>query len=267
MSGLVSHAEEVMGTVVSLTLDPRDPSGRLLDAGAVDRMLAEACSVLHEADATFSTYKETSRISRMRRGELAFEEGGADVEEVIGLCAEARLASGGWFDAWSMPGGFDPTGLVKGWAAERALAAVERGGARAALVNAGGDLAGYGQHRPGEPWRIGIRHPWRPDALACVVDMGPRAVATSGNYERGAHLLDPFTGEPARGVASATVTGPSLAMADALATALGAGGEEVLARIERLPAYEAYLVLEDGRELASPGFPFAATSGGAKIGA
>ncbi len=256
-----------MGTVVSFTVDTRDAAGRPLRAGAVAEMIAEACAILHRDDATFSTFDEASTISRIRRGEVAFEDGGADVAEVLGLCAEARLASGGWFDAWSMPGGFDPTGLVKGWAAERALAAIERGGARAALVNSGGDLAGYGEHRPGEPWRIGIRHPWRPGALACVVEMRSRAVATSARYERGNHLLVPFTGAPARGVASASVTGPSLAMADALATALGAGGEEVLARIEGLPAYEAYLVLDDGQELASPGFRFAAASGGAKIGA
>ena len=81
-------------------------------------------------------------------------------------------------------------------------------------------------------------------------------MATSGSYERGAHLLNPFTGQPASRAASATVTGPSLAMADALATALAAGGDEVLGIVAGLDGYDGYLIRADGSEADTGGIPF-----------
>src|ERR1019366_388665 len=98
---------------------------------------------------------------------------------------------------------------------------------------AGGDIAVFGAPAPGQAWRAGIGHPWRPGALAAILE-GTAAVATSGSYERGPHLLSPFTGQPASRAASATITGPSLALADALATALAVGGDEVLATVAGL---------------------------------
>jgi thiamine biosynthesis lipoprotein len=84
------------------------------------------------------------------------------------------------------------------------------------------------------------------------------AVATSGSYERGAHLVDPHTGRPACRGASATVTGPSLALADALATALAVGGDAVLAAVAGLPGYAGYLIRLDGTETWTSGIEFAA---------
>ncbi|HMJ96477.1 MAG TPA: FAD:protein FMN transferase, partial [Thermoleophilaceae bacterium] len=77
--------------------------------------------------------------------------------------------------------------------------------------------------------------------LVCVVELDG-AVATSGAYERGEHVLDPESGLPARGVRSATVTGPDLDLADALSTGLFAAGEGGLEWIDSIPAYEAMVV-------------------------
>jgi FAD:protein FMN transferase len=82
-------------------------------------------------------------------------------------------------------------------------------------------------------------------------------VATSGWYERGAHPIDPATGEPAGRAASATVTGPRLALADALATAVAVGGDEALAVAGAVGGYAAYLIRPDGSEAATGGFAFA----------
>jgi thiamine biosynthesis lipoprotein ApbE len=95
---------------------------------------------------------------------------------------------------------------------------------------------------------VGIQHPWRKDALAAILEMQVAAIATSAAYERGPHLLDPATGRPATGVASATITGPSLALADALATAVAIGGDEPLAAVDALDGYEGYLIRADGGE-------------------
>ena len=187
---------------------------------------------------------------------MALEEAPPELAQVLALCADATARSRGWFDPWAMPGGVDPTGLVKGWAAERALRALRAPGVDAALVNAGGDLAAFGRPAPDEGWRIGIRHPWRPDALACVVHVDA-AVATSGTYERGPHLLDPRTGRRRASAASATVTGPSLALADAFATALAVGGDDALDAVAELSGYEGYLIRRDGTERWSTGMRFA----------
>jgi thiamine biosynthesis lipoprotein len=154
-----------------------------------------------------------------------------------------------------MPGGVDPTGLVKGWAVERALDVLRLEGVTGALVNGGGDLAAFGCPAAGRAWRIGIRHPWRHDALACVIRI-QAAVATSGTYERGPHLLDPFTGRPGNRAVSATVTGPSLALADALATAVAAGGDDAMAAVAALDGYAGYLIRPDGSEADTGGIQF-----------
>ena len=247
--GDLVHVEPVMGTVVSFRLRP-GPAGT-----AAPGAVAAACRRLHELDAVFSTWQPGSPVSRLRRGELTVAEAPAELARVLELCEEIRAASGGWFDPWAVPGGVDPTGMAKGWIVEQALAVVRAAGVGAALLNAGGDVAGFGGAGNG-PWRVGIRHPWRADALACVVSL-ESAVATSGSYERGPHLVDPRRGEPVVACASATVCGPSLAWCDGLATALAVGGTDVLARIEALDGYEGYLIGLDGTERATAGMPFA----------
>ncbi len=246
----VTHTEDVMGTIVSFTVVPGD-----LPATAARAAVGDACRVLHRADEVFSTWKPDSPVSRLRRGEATLSMMPAEVAEVLALCEQARTASRGWFDPWAMPGGVDPAGLVKGWAVERAAAVLRQAGAAAALVNGGGDLAAFGTPGPGQRWRVGIQHPWRKDALAGIVELRA-AIATSAAYERGPHLLDPATGRPATGVASATVTGPSLALADALATAVAVGADDALDAVGALDGYEGYLIRTDGTEADTGGIEF-----------
>jgi FAD:protein FMN transferase len=247
---MLTHAETAMGTVFSLILVPGD-----LPPAGVRSALGAACATLHQADAIFSTWDRQSPVSRFRRGEADLGQLPVEVTEVLQECRAARQASGGWFDPWAMPGGVDPTGLVKGWAVDRALAGLRRAGMAGAMVNGGGDLAAFGSPAPGQRWRVGIRHPWCADALAGILEV-EAAVATSGNYERGAHLIDPATRQPSSRAASATVTGPSLAMADALATAVAVGGDEALNLIGAIEGYAAYLIRPDGSEVSTDGITF-----------
>jgi thiamine biosynthesis lipoprotein len=93
-------------------------------------------------------------------------------------------------------------------------------------IDAGGDIY-FGGHSPaGKPWRVGIRHPRRRDQIVERVDVSDCAVCTSGDYERGAHILDPRDAAAVPRVASATVIAPNAMMADALATAAWVLGPE-----------------------------------------
>jgi len=246
----VVHVEPVMGTVVSFHVHD------VANGTDVPIAIEAACERIHGLAASLTLWDPASPMSRLRAGELDLADAPEELRTVLTLCWVATLTSGGWFDPWSMPGGVDPTGLAKGWILEQAIAELRAHGVRAAMVNGGGDVALLGTPRGQDTWRIGIQHPWRSDAMAAVLQVRD-AVATSGSYERGAHLIDPFSGRPAVVAGSATVVGTSLAMADALATGLAVGGDEVLALVDRLEGYEGYLIRADGTEASTAGICFA----------
>ena len=244
-----------MGTIV--TIDVYTAAG-MTAAGAAElsRQLDRARTLLHHADEVFSTWRPDSPISRLRSGEITDAQAPAEVTEVLERCAAARELSGGWFDPWAMPGGTDPTGFVKGWAAQSALAAFSAECMVGVIVNAAGDIASSGGMGHGTPFRIGIADPRRPRRLAEIVEL-TGAIATSGSYERGNHLIDPHSGRRAARAASASVTGPDLGLADALATALAVAGAPGLAFIEPLEDYEALIIGFDGSRRWTGRFPFA----------
>ena len=167
---------------------------------------------LRWVDATFSTYRDGSEISRLDRGER-FEPHPL-VQSVLARCEALRRETRGLFDARA-GGRLDPSGYVKGWAVQRA-AAFGRG---RFLIDAGGDLVLRGA------WRVGIRHPYERDRLAAAITVSDCAVATSGLYERGPHIVDPRSGRPACGVDSVTIIGRDLGTVDAYATAAFVAGD------------------------------------------
>jgi thiamine biosynthesis lipoprotein len=216
-SGTIRRIEDVMGTVVGI--DVRSE--------VAPDALDEAFAYLHEVDERFSPFCADSEIERLARGELALTEASDEVLAVTALCHELLRETDGAFDAWGhRPGGvFDPTGVVKGWALDGVAGILRAAGATSFAINGGGDVVVAGHAAPGQPWRVGIRHPLEEESTAAVLGMVDAAVATSGAYERGAHIVDPATGRPAGGLLSATVVAPSLARADALATAVFAMGD------------------------------------------
>lgn len=233
-----------MGTVFSFDLrGPGDPAAGL--AGAV--------ALLHHVDAVFSTYRPDSAVSRLGRGELRLAECPAEVREVLDLCAEVRAASAGCFDP-AYAGGLDPTGVVKGWAVQRASDLLRAAGSTAHAVGGGGDVRLVGEPEPGQPWRVGIADPLCPGRLATVVSGRDLAVATSGEAERGAHIIDPRTGRPPAGLASVTVVGPDLGRADGFATAAFVLGAAAPAWLAGLVGYAGFGVTATGERWATPGF-------------
>jgi thiamine biosynthesis lipoprotein len=240
MSRLV-HPEEVWGTVVAIDLRSDSHSDEVLKS-----VRDEMVTYFHEIDRVFSTYKPESEISALRTGHLTIDDASPIVKEICQLCLEARECTEGAFDPWAARGGFDPSGYVKGWAADRALDMAREAGVEHVQINAGGDISLLGGMAIGEPWRIGIRHPDDDQAIAQIVTISDGAIATSGTYERGAHIVDPSTNLPAIGARSATVVGPDGGLADALATALIVSGRDGAHWFVDLAEYSAWVVDRHG---------------------
>jgi len=245
--------EHIMGTAISLAA-PEDT-----DPGLFATAAEAAYAYLRRIDEIFSTYKADSPISRIRDGRLPLtalpeHPDGDLIREVLALCGQLQRESGGAFDAWNVgdPPQFDPSGAVKGWAAENASRILTARGLTRHALNAGGDVsvcggsgpqAGArgeaasapvgdgGRHAGGDgsgreagavdatPWRIGVTDPHRPGHTLLVIERTDGAVATSGTAERGLHVYDPRTHQPATALVQVTVTGPDLALADGYATA------------------------------------------------
>jgi len=237
--------EPVMGTVV--TIDVRPP---LIERSALEPVVAW----FHEVDQRFSLFRPDSEASRVAAGTLDLDDASPDVRAIATLAEDVRRRTDGYFDArrHRPDGRLDPTGIVKGWSVDEAILRLRLAGVRNAQVNAGGDLVAIGAASSGNPWRIGIRHPGEPDRVAAVLAISDGAVATSGLYERGGHIRDPHTGDVPDALASLTVVGPTLAIADAYATAAFAMGERGIDWIARQPGYGGLAVTRDGRVVWTP---------------
>jgi thiamine biosynthesis lipoprotein len=176
----------------------------------------------------FSTYLDGSEVSRLRCQEIAITDATTEAKLVWNKCLELRELTQRAFDPWAVPGGFDPSGFVKGWAAQESLRFFAETGIEHVQINAGGDVVVRGGVDKTQPWVIGVQHPDIKEGIAKTYELFDGAIASSGTYERGAHIIDPRVGVPAVGARAATVVGPDAGVADALATALVVDGRDAV---------------------------------------
>jgi FAD:protein FMN transferase len=242
------RVEIVMGTAISLDLADDLPMSTL------DELADMVFGWLREVDARFSTYREDSEVNRFGRGEVALGDASEDLRFVLARCADLWGETDGYFDGYAT-GHLDPSGYVKGWSVQLASDRLLEAGAPNHCLNAGGDIRLRGLSAAGRPWRVGIRHPWNPKATCTVIGGTDLAIATSGVYERGQHVIDPRKGTPARGLRSVTVVGADLGTADAYATAAVAMGGSGARWVGRRRGYTCAVVTDDGRFLRSPALP------------
>jgi thiamine biosynthesis lipoprotein len=220
-----------MGTVVSFKVVGHESEREAAVARAEGWFL--------RIDDECSRFKPESEVSRLaaRAGEAVVVS--PLLFEVVQFALAIAAASGGAFDptlgadgaSWrdialdaeastitlSRPIILDLGGVAKGLAVD--LAARELAPLENFAVNAGGDLFLAGTNARGEPWAIGIQHPREPEQLIETLHLSNTAICTSGDYERGAHIMNPRSGAPAGGLLSVTVVAPSAMVADALGTA------------------------------------------------
>jgi thiamine biosynthesis lipoprotein len=228
------------------------------------KALGEVFDWFHRVDDLFSTWRDDTEISRLGHGELRMADASPEVHDVLDLCALVKERSGGAFDiafgadprVEPRPGlaPIDPSGLVKGWALKRAGDILLADGASNWTINAGGDVLTRGRPASGVKWRVGIQHPWARTAVAAVVEGCDLAVATSGRYERGEHIISPLTGEHPCGLMSVTVVGNDLALADGYATAAVVLGCDGMEWIAGLPGVEAMGITDDRTVITTEGF-------------
>jgi thiamine biosynthesis lipoprotein len=251
---IVRRVEHIMGMPISVAL-----RGRHADSPAGRDAWQALTAQLREVDRVFSTYREDSAINRLDRGELTLGQCPPEVAEVLELGRQAELQSGGAFSIL-LPGAdgrrrLDPSGVVKGWATQRASRFQRELDDTDFCLSAGGDIVCHTAQPDRPPWRIGIEHPQDPLALIAVVPVRSGAVATSGTAHRGQHLLDARSGLPVTGVASVTVIGPSLTWVDIDATAAYAQGSQAAEWLRKRPGHSGLVVWPDATTTIIDGRP------------
>jgi FAD:protein FMN transferase len=241
------HRTQALGTEISFCLSaPADlPRRRIGEA------IAAAVAEIRAVEAAFSPFRPRSLVSAVRRGELLHEAYPPPLADVVERCARMRAATDGWFDAWAVPGGFDPLGLIKGWAVDRAAALLAAGGVDGCAIRAGADRLVHGTAPHGGPWRIGL--PAAGDALrrTAAVELTEGALAVAGGTSaRRDRIMDPHTGLAAHPTGAAAVAGPELCFANAYAVALCAAGS---AGLDWFPTADGYrAIVLDGRPTPPP---------------
>ena len=255
MSEGTRRVEPMWGTVISV--DVRDRVG--------SELLDDVFTWFGRVDDLFSTWRDDSEISRLGRGDIRRRATSDEVREVLDLADKLTQESRGAFDIMfatdprveQRPGfaPIDPSGLVKGWALERAAAMLIDAGIANFSINAGGDVLTRGAPESHRQWRVGIQHPTERTAVAAIVTGTDLAVATSGRYERGDHIINPRTGMPATDVISVTVVCDDLGLADGYATAALVLGDEGMSWLATLPGVEAMVITNDHVVVYTDDFP------------
>lgn len=153
-------------------------------------------------------------------------------------------------------------GIGKGYAIDRGADILRRRGFRDFMIQSGGDIYVAGM-KNGKPWRLAIQDPRGPaNQPFAELDLSNGTFSTSGDYERFFlkdgrryhHILDPATGEPARGSRSVTVVANRAVLADGLSTGVFVlGPDKGMALVEKLPDVEGVIVSDKNEVLISSG--------------
>jgi len=220
---------QIMG--MPITIDIPDCDNEAVFETVFDR--------LRQIDERLSTYKSGSEVSRFIRGEITKKDLSTELKKIIKACKKAEVDTDGYFSAWAGDK-FDPLGYIKGWAIAKAGEVIERQGYKTYCIGAGGDI--LARSDSDKVWNIGIQDPTNRYKILNKLSISSSAVATSGNYERGAHIINPKTKKLADHWASVTITGPDIITADVLATAAFAAGKNAPDLLKKHKAYRAILV-------------------------
>jgi thiamine biosynthesis lipoprotein len=185
------------------------------------------------------------------------------IDQALKLVGYHKMILGEQGIAFDQPGmSITLDGIAKGFILDKGIDALKSFGYENALVEAGGDLMGLGEKASQTPWKIGLQTPrGKPGNLIASLDIQDRALATSGDYMQAFtpdfsshHIIDPCSGHSSPELASVSITANTVAIADALATAVMVAGKSGLELIEQLDGCEAFAITKDLSELKTSGF-------------
>lgn len=227
----------------------------VIDSGVCQNDFDILFNYFTHIDETFSTYKDTSEISRINKKELTIASASKEVREVFTLCEETKRLTQGFFDITTDTGEYDPSGLVKGLAIHRGAKILHDRGFKNYYVEIAGDIETCGKNKDGQIWSIGIQNPFNTKEIIKVIKGKNIGVATSGIYVRGNHIYNPNDrSDRLKGIVSLTVIGPNIYEADRMATACFAMGKDGIYFLEELPLFEGYMIDEKGIATMTTGF-------------
>ncbi len=250
------EARSIMGMPVIL---------EIVDAAPADRY-EKIFTFFRRVDERFSTYKDTSEISAINRGEILEGNYSREMREMFALAEETKKDTNGYFNIHTPDGSIDPSGIVKGWAINTAADLLHADGYENFYLEIAGDIQTSGRTSEGEEWSIGIRNPMVNEEIVKVIYPQGKGIATSGTYIRGNHIYNPHApgqqpevgeqkaGDESPAYVSLTVIGPNVYEADRFATAAFAMGEKGLYFLENLPGFEAYAIKAEGIAQMTSGF-------------
>lgn len=239
----------LMGTPVTIKVVGADPEVGLAEIRRLEQLFS---CFLPESD----IYK----INHQIKVQLSPE-----TKACLALAEKMKQLTSGAFDV-RFPKGIeiDLGGIAKGYAVEKAKEALVKSGAKNGIIDMRSSIVVFGRRSSktglGQGWKVGVQDPRSHDrkiaSLLGVVELrGDQALSTSGNYERGQHIVDPKSGQPAYECVGVTLIGQNAAELDALSTAVFVlGPRKGLALIESLPEVEGLIIDVVGQKLFSTGF-------------
>ncbi len=226
----------------------------ITDNADLKNIFEKVFSYFEYIDERFSTYKNTSEITRINRGEIKEGAYSKDMAKVLALALKTKKETDGQFDIVKN-GQYNPSGLVKGWSIYNASKILRNKGFNNFYVDAGGDIQVCGNNKEEKPWKVGIKNPFNRREIIKVLNITDLGVATSGTYIRGEHIFNPKTGQNASNeIVSLTVVGPNVYEADRFATACFAMGKNGIVFLEKLKNLEGYMIDKSGQATYTSGF-------------
>lgn len=226
----------------------------IVDPNVTNAALESIFSYFQQIDGRFSPYQAMSELSLINAGKIKATDYSDDMKAVLGLAEKTKLETNGYFDIIHN-GMIDPSGIVKGWAIWQASLQLKEQGFQNFYLDIGSDIEVSGHNTAGKPWRVGIRHPFKPAQIVKVLELSDYGVATSGTYERGQHIYNPHQPDYlTTEIVSLTVIGPNILEADRFTTAAFAMGKPGIALIEQRPGLEGYLIDTQGVATYTSGF-------------
>ncbi|MCB0918223.1 MAG: FAD:protein FMN transferase [Actinobacteria bacterium] len=204
--------------------------------------------VFEEADRRFNAARSDSEISRIRRGELSEQDASEEIQRVLDRCRLVFAMTDGAFTVRTPEGDLDVAGVAKGWALKRASEWLLEHQYSDWRLAADGDVLTSGQG-PGGDWQVEIHD--RSDNSITTLAVNGHALATTGP---GSGIIRASAGATPYEAGAATVVGPCIDIADALATGSWALGRAAISVLDRVPEYHLMMVTDEGVQF-SHGFP------------